>query len=82
MEGDLETLYWTLSYWELSQKIQLKYGELAAVQLCQFSGLAEIARQIFGGSKDSKPKPDYEVLPTTGNIEQDVANIKRLLTFG
>src|SRR3546814_2020469 len=42
VEGDLEELYWTLSYWELSQKIQLRYGELSSLQLCTYAGFAEI----------------------------------------
>jgi hypothetical protein len=70
----------------LSQKIRLKYEELASIQLCHYVGLAELARQIFGGSQ-SAPKSgsaakDYNLLPSTGDIHQDLAAIRGLLRGG
>ncbi len=83
VEGDLEELYWNLSYWELSQKIRLKYQELASIQLCHFVGLAEIISQALGGgSKSSPKKPKYDLLPSTGDLEADVAAINALLRGG
>lgn len=68
----------------MSQKIRLKYEELASIQLCHYVGLAEIARQIFGkgDSKPSSPKQDYNLLPSSGDIDQDIAAIKGLLRMG
>src|SRR3546814_17053916 len=49
VEGDLEELYWTLSYWELYQKIQLRTGELSSLQLCNYARFAELFSAAMGG---------------------------------
>lgn len=44
-----------------------------------------IARSIFGGSdkpSSSKPAQDYNLIGTSGDINQDVAAIKNLLRMG
>src|SRR3546814_17826338 len=67
VEGDLEELYWTLSYWELSQKIQLRYGELSSLQLCTYAGFAEIVSAALGGGK----KAEVQKIGGTGSLEGD-----------
>src|SRR3546814_4192751 len=78
VEGDLEELYWTLSYWELSQKIQLRYGELSSLQLCTYAGFAEIVSAALGGGK----KEEVQKIGGTGSLEGDVAMIKKMAREG
>src|SRR3546814_11340172 len=64
VEGDLEELYWTLSYWELSQKIQLRHGALSSLQLCPYTGFADILpAALSGGQKTGVAKIGGTVTP-------------------
>lgn len=78
VEGDLEELYWTLSYWELSKKVQLKYGELSSLQLCTYAGFAEIVSAVLGGKKQEEEVSKIN----TGSLEGDIAMIKSLARVG
>lgn len=57
--------------------MQLKYGELSALQLCTYGAFADIASAVFGGKKDK-----VENTVNTGTLEGDVAAIKRMLSVG
>ncbi|WOF44364.1 hypothetical protein KNJ79_05375 [Sphingopyxis indica] len=72
-------MYWTLSYWEISRKIQLKYGELSALQLCTYAGFADIVSAALGGGKKA---PELKNTVNTGSLEGDVAAIRSLLRIG
>ena len=78
-EGDLPDLYWTYSFGELRQKLQLKFGELAASHLCTYNSLAQIVSAALGGSTDSGPEP--ERVGGGGDINADVAAINKMLQF-
>ena len=67
-----------MSYWEISGRIQRKYGELSALQLCTYAGFAEIVSAALGGGKKEK----LENTINTGSLEGDVAMIKSLAKVG
>lgn len=71
-----------MSYWEISQKIQLKYGELSALQLCTYAGFAEIVSAALGGGKKEASGVSRENMISTGSLEGDVAAIRQLLRSG
>lgn len=57
--------------------MQLKYGELSALQLCTYGAFADIAAAVFGKKTDK-----VENTVNTGTLEGDVAMIKRMLSVG
>jgi hypothetical protein len=85
-EGDLEELYWRLSFYELIGRVKLKFGELNARMLCQFTAFAEVVNGVFGGDKQRRKR-------TTGQgrvqrpgrrafVRGGARNINAALTFG
>jgi hypothetical protein len=56
-EGDLEELYWRLSFYELIGRVKLKFGELSARMLCQFTAFAEVVNGIFGKADGDAEQP-------------------------
>jgi hypothetical protein len=86
-EGDLEELYWRLSFYELIGRVKLKFGELNARMLCQFTAFAEVVNGVFGkgdSSGESAPlvKGEYNDLADAPSFEAALANINAALTFG
>jgi hypothetical protein len=77
-EGDLDALYWTYSFRELRQRLQLKYGELYATQLCQYNSLAQVVSAALGGKTESEPEP-MQAVGGSGDVAADVAMINSLL---
>lgn len=80
-EGDLDELYWRLSFWEISKRIQLKMGELTAVTLCNYTGLAQVASMALGGGKRSATRGE-DVTEGAQTAEQAIAAINAMLNFG
>lgn len=76
-EGDLEELYWRYSFRELRQQLRLKYGELAATQLCNYNTLVQVANQVMGGSSESRPSVDDDF--DGASLEQTVSNLNAML---
>lgn len=71
-------LYWTYSFRELQQKLQLKYGELSTIQLCQYNTMAQIISQALGGGTEDESAQG----PGKGkSLEMAVAEINSLLQF-
>lgn len=65
--------------------MKLKFGELNARMLCQFTSFAEVVNGIFGSEKaDDAPlaKGEYNDLAASGSYDNAIANINRALTFG
>jgi hypothetical protein len=75
-EGDLNDLYWRYSFRELRQRLQLKYGELAARQLCDYNTLVQVLNQALGG----KPAAAASSPSEFSSVEQAVANMNSVLS--
>jgi hypothetical protein len=73
------------SFYELSQRVRLKYGELAAVQLTQHNSLVQIINAALGGKTDntgpSAPPSKDTITPGAANLEAAVAKINSVLSF-
>lgn len=79
-EGDLRGLYWRYSFREIQQRLQLKFGEVSTLQLCQYNSLAQIVSQALGGSEASTDNATS--IATDGkSLESAVAEINGLLRF-
>lgn len=77
-------MYWRLSLYELIAKVKLRYSQLHAVTLCQYSAFAEVVSAALGGSS-SAPQAgigDYEDMARGGSYDAALANINRVLSVG
>ena len=82
-EGDLDELYWRLSYYEIVGRLKLKYGELNATLLCHYTSIAEVANHVFGdGSSGGKDPERVDLTEGAPSFEAAIANINSALSFG
>jgi hypothetical protein len=76
-EGELDDLYWRLSFYELVGRIKLRIGEHTAILLSQFAGMAQIVNGAFGGET-----PAVDLTEGAASAEDAVAAINAALSFG
>lgn len=85
-EGDLEELYWRLSFYELVMRVKLKFGELNARMLCQYTSFGEVVAGLFGSKDDGDGPPlvkgEYNDLAEAPSFDAAIAAINSALTFG
>lgn len=82
-EGDLERLYWELSFYELTNRVKLKYGQLHATVLCHYTAVAEVASAVLGDGKGDGKDPDRaDITAGAINGDQAIAMINGALNFG
>ena len=62
MEGDLDELIWSRSYYEISKKIELKISEKSALALCHFTSVHRVAKAALGGD-DTPTAPPRPAIP-------------------
>lgn len=72
-------MYWRLSFYELVGRIKLKFGELNARMLCQFTAFADVVNGIFGSGDG---KEDVVDLADAPSFDSALASINRALAFG
>ncbi|MGN6820266.1 MAG: hypothetical protein ACTHJR_16505 [Sphingomonas sp.] len=74
-------MYWKYSFYELRQKIQLKYGELNATLISQHNSLAMIVAQALGGKTGGTSAPAKDATKGAASVDGAVANINKMLGF-
>lgn len=65
-------------------RVKLKFGELNARMLCQYTSFGEVVAGLFGKKDDDEPlvKGEYVDLADAPSFDAAIANINNALMFG
>lgn len=73
-------MFWRLSFYELTARIKLKFGQLHATTLSTYTAFAEVANAALGGGGETKEeRNDLAVAPS---YEMALSQINGALNFG